>query len=205
MTSFRRFHHYATMALATVALAACASKMQPAQQMIANIEATVAAATPEAAKYAPNQLKDVQKKVDVLKSSFAEKDYTTVITAAPSVLASAQGLAAAAAQKKSVVIGELNEEWSRSTADLPANIAAIQKRIDVISRNWRLRKGINVVAAKKTLADVNSSWAGAQSDFSSGNLQQAVATAKDLQGKVQSLAASIKLQLPAPADSTASN
>ncbi len=205
MTSIRRFHRYALMALATVALAACASKMQPAQQMIAKIDATVAAATPEATKYVPDQLKDVQQKVDTLKTAFAQKDYTTVITAAPEVLAAAQGLAAAAAQRKSVVIGELNEQWSRLTPNVPANIAAIQKRIDEISRNWRLRKGIDVPAAKKALADLNTSWAAAQSAFSSGDLQQAVSNAKDLQAKVQSLAESIKLKLPAAGDSPASN
>ena len=196
MTRNHRLRACAVIAAAAVALAACASKMQPAQQMISKIEAVVAAAQPEAAKYVPDQLKDVQDKVANLKTAFAQKDYGSVITAAPSVLASAQGLAAAAAQKKTVVMGELNEQWTRMSANLPANVAAVQKRIEVLSHNARLRKGIDLAAAKKGLDDVNSAWATAKSDFSSGQLDQAVSAAKDVQTKLQSLAESIKFQLP---------
>jgi hypothetical protein len=205
MTRIHRLRSYAVIAAATVALAACASKMQPAQQMISKIEAVVAAAQPEAAKYVPDQLKDVQDKVANLKTAFAQQDYGAVITAAPSVLASAQGLAAAAAQKKSVVMGELNEQWSRISANLPANVAAIQKRIEVLSHNARLRKGIDLAAAKKGLDDVNTAWTTAQSDFTSGHLGQAVTAAKGVQTQLQSLAQSIKFQLPQPGDASGSS
>ena len=50
MTRTHRLRAYAVIATAAVALAACASKMQPAQQMISKIEAVVAAAQPEGAK-----------------------------------------------------------------------------------------------------------------------------------------------------------
>ncbi len=196
MTRNHRLRACAMIAAAAVALAACASKMQPAQQMISKIEAVVAAAQPEAAKYVPDQLKDVQDKIANLKTAFAQKDYGSVITAAPSVLASAQGLAAAAAQKKSVVMGELNEQWTRMSAHLPANVAAVQQRSEERYHNARLRKGIDLAAAKKGLDDVNSAWATAKSDFSSGQLDQAVSAAKDVQTKLQSLAESIKFQLP---------
>ncbi len=200
MTRTHRLRAYAVIATAAVALAACASKMQPAQQMISKIEAVVAAAQPEAAKYVPDQLKDVQDKVANLKTAFAQQDYGSVITAAPAVLASAQGLAAAAAQKKMVVMGELNEQWSRISANLPANVAAIQKRIEELSHNARLRKGIDLAAAKKSLDDVNSAWATAKSDFTGGHLGQAVSAVKDVQTKLQSLAQSIKFQLPQAGD-----
>ena len=202
MTRIHRLRAYAVIATAAVALAACASKMQPAQQMISKIEAIVAAAQPESAKYVPDQLKDVQDKIANLKTAFAQKDYGAVITAAPSVLASAQGLAAAAAQKKTVVMGELNEQWSRLTANLPANVEAVQKRIEELSHNARLRKGIDLAAAKTSLDDVNSSWATAKSDFTSGHLGQAVSAAKDVQTKLQSLAESIKVQLPQANDAS---
>ena len=202
MTRIHRLRSLAVIAAAAVVLAACASKMQPAQQMISKIEAIVAAAQPEAAKYVPDQLKDVQDKIANLKTAFAQKDYGAVITAAPSVLASAQGLAAAAAQKKTVVMGELNEQWSRLTANLPANVEAVQKRIEELSHNARLRKGIDLAAAKTSLDDVNSSWATAKSDFTSGHLGQAVSAAKDVQTKLQSLAESIKVQLPQANDAS---
>lgn len=200
MTRIHRLRSLAVIAAAAVVLAACASKMQPAQQMISKIEAIVAAAQPEAAKYVPDQLKDVQDKIANLKTAFAQQDYGAVITAAPSVLASAQGLAAAAAQKKTVVMGELNEQWSRISANLPAGVAAVQKRIGELSHNARLRRGIDLAAAKKSLDDVNSSWATAQSDFTSGHLGAAVSAAKDVQTKLESLAQSIKVQLPQASD-----
>ena len=205
MSRVHRLRQFAAFSLAAMLLAACANKMEPAQKMIATIDSTLSAASADAAKYVPDQLKDVQDKVDALKASFANKDYTAVITGAPAVLASAQGLAAAAAAKKSEVLQGLNDDWTKLAGALPGNVADIQHRLVVLGKNRRLAHGIDLAAAKSSLADVNSLWSKAQGAFASGNVEEAVTTAKDVQSKVASLAESIKLTLPAAAAAPAAD
>lgn len=204
MTTVVRFRQFALLSITAVLLAACASKMGPAQKMIAQIDSTVAAASTDAAKYVPDQLKDVQDKLDGLKTSFAQKDYTAVITGAPAVLASAQGLAAAAAAKKTEVMQALNDQWIKLSSTVPGDVTAIQRRIELLARNRRMARGIDLAAAKQGSSDLNSLWSKAQGAFAAGNMQEAVTTAQDVQSKVAALAESIKLKLapsPAPAAS----
>ncbi|GAC1499651.1 MAG: hypothetical protein NVS1B6_05750 [Steroidobacteraceae bacterium] len=59
--------------------------------------------------------------------------------------------------------------------------------------------GMELAAAKNGLADVGSLWSKAQGAFAAGNMEEAVNTAKDVRARVDSLAASLKLDLPAPA------
>jgi hypothetical protein len=58
--------------------------------------------------------------------------------------------------------------------------------------------GIDLTAAKAGLGEAASLWSKAQAAFAAGNLVEAVATAKDVKAKLTALAASLKLELPAP-------
>jgi hypothetical protein len=185
--------------MAAIILAACASQKEPAQKLIGDIESTVAAASTEAAKYVPDQLADVQAKLSGLKASFDKQDYAAVVTGAPAVLCAAQGLATAAAAKKDEVLKALNDEWTGLSSALPGDVTAIQTRIDELSKksNKKQAKGIDLDAAKAGAGDATSLWSKAQAAFAAGNLDEAVSTAKDVKAKVEALAATLKLDLPA--------
>jgi hypothetical protein len=201
MQMIQRVSHYAVISMAAIILAACAGQKEPAQKLIGDVEATVTAASAEAAKYVPDQLADVQIKLGALKASFDKQDYAAVVTGAPAVLSEAKGLATAAAAKKDEVLKALNDEWTGLAGSLPGAVTAIQSRIDILSKksSKKLAAGIDLDAAKAGVGDAASLWSKAQAAFAAGNLDEAVSTAKAVKAKVAALAASLKLDLPATA------
>jgi hypothetical protein len=201
----QRAHRYAVISAAVMVLAACAGQKEPAQKLLGDIEATVTAASSEAAKYVPDQLADVQSKLGALKASFDKQDYAAVVTGAPPVLAAAQGLATAAAAKKDEVLKALNDQWTGLAGSLPGDVTAIQSRIDALSKKTakKAAAAVDLDAAKAGLADATSLWSKAQAAFASGNLDEAVSAAKDVKAKLDAAAAALHLDLPASAAAAA--
>ena len=195
MAHLHRITRYAIVAAALSVLAACASNMQPAQRILAQIQAAVTAASADAEKYIPDQLKDVQDQLSRLQAAFDKQDYSTVITAGPGVLAAAQGLAPAAAAKKTEVMQTLNGEWTEVAGKLPAKLTAIQQRIEELSQrsNRKMAQDIDLPAAKTAISEATSLWSKAQAAFASGNLDEAVSTAKEDRTKLGAIAESIKM------------
>jgi hypothetical protein len=201
MQMTQRVRRYALISMAAIILTACAGQKEPARKLIGDIEATVTAASAEAAKYVPDQLADVQSKLGALKASFDKQDYAAVVTGAPDVLSAAQTLATAAAAKKDEILKALNDQWTALAASLPADVTAIQNRIDLLSKKSSKKQaaGIDLDAAKAGAGDATSLWSKAQAAFAAGNLDEAVSTAKDVKAKVEALASSLKMDLTAPA------
>ncbi len=202
MLPMSRSKYCASMSLMCLAvlLAACARQREPAEMMIGEIDATIIAAGEDAAKFAPDRLSDVQTKLAALKSSFDNQDYKGVLAAAPPVLSEAQGLAGAAAAKKAEVTKALELQWASMASVLPASITAIQSRIDSLgtTKNRKLAAGIDLNAARSGLSGAESLWSKAQGAFGNGNMQEAVSAAKDVKSKLDALAVSLKVDLPAP-------
>jgi hypothetical protein len=195
MLRLQEFKKYALISFATLLLAACASQREPAQKMMNDIQAAVTAASADAAKYVPDQLNDVQTKYDDLKTAFDAQDYKGVLARGPAILAAAQGLADAAAAKKAQVVKDLNDQWTALAAALPAQVTAIQSRIDLLSqkKNKKLAKGIDLDAAKSSLSEATSEWSKAQGAFGNGNMDEAVSTAKDVKAKLDAAAGTLKM------------
>jgi hypothetical protein len=201
MWSIRRFREPALVCLAAIMLAACAGQREPAQKMLSEIDAAVNAASSEAAKYVPERLIDVQTKLGDLKSAFKRQDYQAVVKAAPPVLLEAQGLANEAAAKKVEVMKALNDQWTSLSGAVPGTLTAIRNRIDLLSKksSRKMAAGIDLNAAKSDLGDATSLWSKAQGAFGNGNMEEAVKAANAAKGKLDALAATLKVELPAPA------
>jgi hypothetical protein len=201
MQMTQRVGRYALISMAAILLAACAGQKGPAQKLIGDIEATVIAASAEAAKYVPDELAAVQSKLGALKASFDKQDYAAVVSGGPQVLGEAQNLATAAAAKKDEILKALNDQWTGLAGSLPADVAAVQNRIDVLGKKpgKKLGAGIDLDAAKAGAGDATALWSKAQAAFAAGNLDEAVNTAKDVKVKIEALAASLKMNLPATA------
>ncbi len=194
-------HRYAWIAFGTLLLAACASQIEPAQRSISDIEAALSMAAPDAVKYVPDQLTEVRREFGDLKAMYDRQDYAAVLKAAPAVMEKAQGLASAAAAKKAELTQALGEEWSDLAARLPGYMTAIQSRIEFLARrsNRKMAAGIDLDAVRGSLSEDSSVWSKAQAAFATGNLGEAVTTAKSLETSLEGLASTLKIELMTPA------
>ncbi len=188
-------------ALLAIALAACSGQKDAAQSLIWEIAATLSGAEPEAVKYVPTQLGDIQTKLAELRASFDKHDYAAVMAAGPAVLAAAQSLATVAAAKKDQILKEQNDAWTDLAAVLPDEVSALQNRVDQLNSKTPVKgapkgaqKGVDVAAATAGIADITSLWSKARAAFAGGNLEEALATANDVKSKADALAATLKIK-----------
>jgi hypothetical protein len=196
MNTIRNLAKYPVVYFAAILIVACANQMEPAKNALDNINATLAAASADAQQYIPDQLAGAQSKVAALKASFDKKDYAAVVAGAPTVLAEVSSLAGQAAAKKDESLKVLGNEWRSLAATIPQSVAAVQTRVDALSKTKHVPKGIDLTAAKSGLGDATAVWEKAKSDFNSGNASDAVSAAKDAKSKLDSAASALKLDLP---------
>jgi hypothetical protein len=175
--------------------------MEPAQRSISDIEAALSTAASDAAKYVPDQLTDVRRELGDLKATFDRQDYAAVLKAAPAVMEQAQGLASQAKAKKDELTQALSEEWSGLAARLPGYMTTIQSRIEYLTKrsSRKMAAGIDLDAARGSLSEDSSVWSKAQAAFATGNLGEAVTTAKSLESRLAGLASTLKIELKGPA------
>lgn len=197
----QRVGPYALILAAAIILAACARQKEPAQSLIAHIDSSVTAASAEAAKYVPEQLGDLQSRLIALKASYDRQNYEAVMTAGPAVLSAAQGLATAAAAKKDEILKAQGDRWTSLSGSVPAALTSIENRIELLSKpsGKKMAAGIDLTRARNRLDEAASLWSKAQGAFASGNMDEAVNAAQDVKTKIDSLAAFLKIDLPAGA------
>jgi hypothetical protein len=192
----RNLAQYLAVYFAAILIVACANQMEPAKNALDNINATLAAASADAQTYIPDQLAGAQSKVAALKTSYDNKDYAAVVAGAPAVLAEVSGLAGEAAAKKDESLKALGNAWRSLAATIPPSVAAVQTRVDALSKTKHVPKDIDLTAAKSGLTDATAAWEQAQSEFKSGNVSDAVNVAKDAKSKLDSAASALKINLP---------
>lgn len=198
MKSKSVFTGFLTLVMAAVLLAGCANQMEPAKKAIADIEAAVAAAGPDASQYIPDQLQAVTSQISDLKAKFDQKDYKGVLAAGPALLAQAQGLAAAAGTAKqaaeAAALQAMTTEWGTLSADLPAQLAAVTSRVGILSKSKRLPAGLDQATFDAAKADADGAkalWDEATAAQAAGNLEQAVTAARQVKDKLGSAMAGL--------------
>ena len=189
-----QFPKFTVALIAGLALAACASQLEPAKKMIADVESTVAAAGPDAQQYIPEQVTAVTQKLAELKAAFDKQDYKTVIAGAPALLTDAKGLADAAAAKKKEVLEALNAQWTGVAASLPQSLAAAEAKLASVVKSKKLPKGAGKDALKEAgtaLGEAKSTWTEATAAFGAGNVQAALDKAKGAKAKIDEVSAKL--------------
>jgi len=192
------FAGFVSLVMAAVLLAGCANQMEPARKAIADIEAAIAAAGPDAAQYIPDQLQAVTSEVASLKAKFDQKDYKGVLAAAPALLTQAQGLSAAAGAAKeaaqAAALQAMNAEWGTLSADIPPQLAAVTSRVGILSKSKKLPAGLDAAAfdaARSGTDEATALWSQATAAQASGNMEQAVGAARQVKDKLNAAMAAL--------------
>jgi len=197
MKHTRRMAPYALLAVLNMLLAACSNRMDPAQQALASANNAVTAAAADAREYMPVELSALGGRLSDLNRSSDMKDYAAVLRGAAAIVADAQRLGRAAADRKQVAMTALNARWSDIALSLPDLLDRVQLRIDALSKISHAPKGVDLTAAKSAITDANAIWQKAQISFVSGKLEEAVGNAEYGKTRAEAAATSINLNPPA--------
>ena len=157
----------------------CTSQKEPAEQAVANIDATLGTVRDAAAKHAPDGLQSVEEQVATLKDNLSKGDYKTVLADAPAVTAAVANLQQAAIAKQEEAdtkLAQTKQQWRTLSAEVPKMIAAIESRAGELSKSRRPPKGVSKASfesAKASLEPLNSAWteatdAVANEDYAGG-------------------------------------
>lgn len=182
--------------VAVALVCACANQMQPAKQALDAADSAVATASADASQYEADQFQALKYRLTDLHAAFDKKDYATVLSGAASIAADASALAKDAASKKQAAMSALAAQWDSLSAQVTTRIAAVKARVDALGKTRHPPKGVDLSAAKASLADATSQWGTAQSAQTSGKLADAVKAAQDAGSKLEAAADSLKLKLP---------
>lgn len=185
------------MAAATLLISACTGPQKPAQQAIAGVESALDSTGVDAKKYIPEQYNEVVKQLNVLKVAYNKKEYEAVVAGAPAVLAAAQALTAAAAPAKEEAVKAGASEWTTLSAAMPKLLSAVEVRGEALEKARKLPEGVDLITARRVLADAHKMWAQAQDAASQGKSDTAVDTAKRAKRRLELAAKALKMTLPA--------
>jgi len=170
----------------------------PAELAIKAAEEAFNASKGEAAKYVPDEVKSLEGALGSMKDKLAKGDYKDVIAEAKSFTDKAKGLADAAKAKKE----ELTKNWTEFDQGVPKMVAAIQSRVDMLSKSKKLPANLTAekfADAKSGLAAAKEEWAKALESFKTGNLADAVTAAKSVKDKAVATMETLGMQVPAGA------
>jgi soluble cytochrome b562 len=182
----KSFRSLLLLAFVALLASACTNYKEPAQTAISQAETALDAISVDAQKYLPDKYQEVQAAIDAAKAVFSKGDYKNALAAAKELPTQVSALATEVAAAKQAAIASLTDTWNSMSADLPNMVNAIQSRVDTLSKSKKLPKNLDQAsfdAAKTGLDDMKSTWSAATQSFNSGNVEDAVAKAKQVQEK----------------------
>jgi hypothetical protein len=181
------------VAVMAVLLAACANQKEPAESAVAKVEASLNELKADAARYAAEDLKDVEQAVGRLKAMLSEQDYSGALRGAPAVASTVASLKAKVAQRKAdaeELLATAQQEWSALAESMPKLVDDLQQRVDSLSRSRRYPQGMDKAAfdaAKADFEKLKASWGEATVKFNEGMAAEAVRTARSAKAKGEHL------------------
>ena len=168
---------FAAVALVALAMAACASQKEPAQQAITDLDAALAKVAEMGEKYMPEEYAAVQAQLAGLKTSFDGGDFDAVVAGAPKAAAAIRKLQADSIIAKADVSRKLNDEWVEFARTMPDTIVSVDRQISKVSSSGRMPKGMDRAGFNQLVAgfdEAKKTWATAAEAGNAGKFEEAV-------------------------------
>ncbi len=166
--------------LAGMLLAACGGQKEPAEKAIASAEAAIAKIRDDAARFVPDDLKDLEASLAGMKDNLAKQNYPAVLQAARSLNTRIAAVANSVASMKTeaeATTAQLTEQWNTLSEEVPELVERVTARVDSITKSKKLPKDVDQELfdhVKTESESMAQSWQQALGAFSNGNMQEAV-------------------------------
>ena len=183
--------------LAALVLVGCAGQKEPAEKALASAQAALATIHDAAQKYAPDQLQAVETQLAGVKDSLAKGDYKGVLAAAPALstaISTLKDTADAKMKDAEAAAAQAKDAWGPLSSDVPNMVAAIQSRVDVLSKSHHLPKGVSkdgLAAAKSGLDSMKAAWSDASNSAAAGDFTSAVGKAQAMKAQAADIMKSL--------------
>ncbi len=184
------------LAALVFAATACSQK-DPAQEAITAAENALAAVYDDAQKYVPERYAEVKAELEAARTAFKEERYADAITAVKDLPAHAEQLAKEAVAAKEKAVAQLNTDWVRLSGSLPGLMNGIGTRLTELGAMRRLPAGMDeplLEEAKAAFTSAQTAWNEAGAAFTAGDLESAVARARNVEAMAQDLVARLGMQ-----------
>ena len=183
--------------LAALVLVGCAGQKEPAEKALASAQAALATIHDAAQKYAPDQLQAVETQLAGVKDSLAKGDYKGVLDAAPALstaISTLKDTADAKQKDAEAATAQAKDAWGPLSTDVPNMVAAIQSRVDVLSKSHHLPKGVSkdgLASAKSGLDAMKAAWSEASNSAAAGDFTTAVGKAQAMKAQAADIMKSL--------------
>jgi hypothetical protein len=184
-------------AMMAMLIVACANQKGPAEQAVSAAESALGPIRDVAQKYVPDQLAAADAQVAALKDSLTKGDYKAVLAGAPATMAAINSLKDAAAAKASdaeAAMAKAKDAWGSMSTDVPKMVAALQSRVDMLSKSHHLPAGVtkdSLASAKSGLDSIKSAWSDASAAAGSGDFATAMTKASAVKDQATALMQSL--------------
>jgi DNA repair exonuclease SbcCD ATPase subunit len=188
MLKVSRIFLTAALAALFLGLGACANQKVPAEQALAAIEKKFQESGADVQKYLPDRYAEIEKSIQSLRDSMAQKSYGDVVTDAAAAEDSLKRAIADARIKRAQMMVEMETEWNDLAKAMPAMITAMDKKI--ASQRGRPPQGMKADEWKQTVAEYDAardSWSKAAAEITSKTFEASVVAARDAKAKISAI------------------
>jgi hypothetical protein len=185
------------LTLTGLLLIACDGQKAPAEAAFAQIQASVAPASADLEKYAPEQYAQLTAKIDEMKSKLNTKDYAGALAIKDQVMAQLVAASGAAANHKNALMHKLSGEWQGLVATVPTLLGQLGSRVSSMQSAAKLPANVTAGAvqqAKQSVADLNTEWTLAIEAMKSRDMETAVNKAHAIEKRAAEISTMLGLK-----------